>query len=89
MLEAGEGSEALRLIGAHAAEIMATLLDVTLPGVASPEILREARRLRPDLRVIVTSAYSEQKVAAMFSRLGTPRFIRKPFHLADILKLLS
>jgi two-component system, cell cycle sensor histidine kinase and response regulator CckA len=89
VLEAADGSEAFRMVGVHAAEITAMFLDVTLPGIASPKILREARRLRPDLRVIVTSAYSEQKVAAMSSDLGAHPFVRKPYRLVDFLKVLS
>jgi DNA-binding response OmpR family regulator len=32
VLEAAEGSEALRMIGVHATKITALLIDVTLPG---------------------------------------------------------
>ena len=87
VLEAPTGSEALAMLEIHAAELTVMLLDVTLPGVGSPEIFREARRLRPDLRVIVTSAYSEQTVAPMFAGLAH-RFLRKPFRITDLLKLV-
>jgi PAS domain S-box-containing protein len=89
VLEAGDGSEALDMIRAHASEITAMLLDVTLPGASSPEILREALRCRPDLRVIVTSAFSEETIAALSSDLGAQPFLRKPYRLAGILKLLN
>jgi len=89
VLEAAGGSEALEMLGIHAAELTMMLLDVTLPGVASPEILREARRICPDLRIIVTSAYSEQTVATMFSGHAPQLFLRKPFRIADLLNLLS
>jgi CheY-like chemotaxis protein len=78
---------ALAMLEIHAAELTVMLLDVTLPGVGSPEIFREARRLWPDLTVIVTSAYSEQTVAPMFADLAH-RFLRKPFRITDLLKLL-
>ena len=65
VLEAPTGSEALATLEIHAAELTVMLLDVTLPGVGSPEIFREARRLSPDLKVIVTSAY-----AISFSKHG-------------------
>jgi len=87
VLEAPTGSEALAMLEIHAAELTVMLLDVTLPGVGSPEIFREARRLCPDLTVIVTSAYSEQTVAPMFADLPH-RFLRKPFRITDLLKLL-
>ena len=87
VLEAPTGSEALAMLEIHAAELTVMLLDVTLPGVGSPETFREARRLSPDLKVIVTSAYSEQTVAPMFADLAH-RFLRKPFRITDLLKLL-
>ena len=89
VLEATDGSAALEMLRMHADDTTVMLLDVTLPGVASQEVLREARLIRPDLRVILTSAYGEKKVAAMFEGLGTLPFLRKPYHQADILKLLG
>ena len=87
VLEATTGSEALAMLEIHAAQLTVMLLDVTLPGVGSPEVFREARRLSPDLKVIVTSAYSKQTVRPMFADLGH-RFLRKPFRITDLLKLL-
>ena len=89
VLEATDGSVALEMLRSHTKDITAMLLDVTLPGLASREVLREARLIRPDLRVILTSAYGEKKVAAMFADLGSLPFLRKPYHQADILKLLD
>ena len=65
------------------------LLDVTLPGVSSREVFEEARRLRPNLKVIVTSAYSRKTVEASFAGLRIERFIRKPFQFADLMGLLQ
>ena len=65
------------------------LLDVTLPGLSSREILQEAGRIRPELKVILTSAYGEETVSALFAGLRVERFIRKPFGLGDLFRLLS
>jgi DNA-binding NarL/FixJ family response regulator len=65
------------------------LLDVTLPGASSREVLEEALRLGPDLKVIVTSAYDEKRVAAYYSGLRVSHFIRKPFPFGDLLRLLE
>ena len=35
------------------------LLDLTLPGMTGREVLEELRRMRPDVKVIVTTAYSQ------------------------------
>jgi PAS domain S-box-containing protein len=89
VLEAGDGSAAMQLIRAHGDDIDVVLLDVTLPGVSSREILEEIARTRPDLKVIVTSAYGEETVSALFARLRVERFIRKPFRLGDLVQLVS
>ena len=38
------------------------LLDVTLPGVSSREVVEQARVTRPNLKVILTSAYGRETV---------------------------
>jgi two-component system, cell cycle sensor histidine kinase and response regulator CckA len=88
VVEASDGSEAMELIRAHKNELEAVLLDVTLPGISSLEILKEARRIRSNMRVVVTSAYSKETVDATFSGL-IDHFIRKPFRLSDLRRLLT
>ena len=60
------------------------LLDATLPGASSSEVYEEAKRLRPDLPVIVTSAKSEEMAAAALTN-RVERFIRKPYSLGDVM----
>jgi two-component system cell cycle sensor histidine kinase/response regulator CckA len=87
VLEAGDGSAAMDLIRARAGEIDAVLLDMTIPGTSSRQIVEEVRRLRPGLEVILTSAYPQETAVKAFAGLGIERFIRKPYHLADLTKL--
>ena len=85
VLEAIDGSSALELVRLHNDRIDVMLLDVTLPGATSQEVFEEARNLRPNLKVILTSAYSDKTVNASFAGLRIERFIRKPFQLADLM----
>ena len=89
VLEASDGSAAMDLIRARANDIDVILLDVTLPGVSSREILEEAERIRPELKVILTSAYGKETVSATFAGLRVERFIRKPFPLGDLVQLIT
>jgi len=89
VLEAGSGTEALDLLRTHADDITLMLLDVTLPGISSTDVLRETKRLRPDLRVILASAYSNQRVAEVFAGFGPQPFLRKPYLLDDLLTSLE
>ena len=88
VIEASNGSEAMRALGTHADDIDAVLLDVTIPGTSSREIFYKIQETRPDLRVIVTSAYSKETVDTFFTGLRIDHFIRKPFQLADLVSLL-
>jgi two-component system cell cycle sensor histidine kinase/response regulator CckA len=89
VMEATDGSGAMDLLRAHKDEIDVVLLDVTLPGIASREVFEETQRMRPELKVIVTSAYSKETVDASFAGLAVENFIRKPFQLGDIALLLG
>jgi CheY-like chemotaxis protein len=63
------------------------LLDISLPGISSREVFDEARRLRPDVAAIVTSAYSEKQAAALWAAT-VEHFIRKPYRLNDLINLI-
>jgi two-component system cell cycle sensor histidine kinase/response regulator CckA len=84
VIQASDGSLALDVIRAHKDHIDVLLLDITLPGASSREIYAEAKRLRPDLPVIVTSAKSEEMAAAALAT-GMERFLRKPFSFVELL----
>ena len=89
VLEAKDGSVALDLMGAHKDDIDAVLLDVTLPGISGRELFQEIVRMRPELKVIVTSAYGLESVASNFAELRIDQFIQKPFHLAEIVRVME
>jgi two-component system, cell cycle sensor histidine kinase and response regulator CckA len=88
VIEASEGNAALDWIRAYQGRIDVLLLDITLPGAASREIFEEAKRLRSDARIIVTSAYSREMAAASLAG-KVERFIRKPFGLDDLVDLIG
>jgi PAS domain S-box-containing protein len=87
VIEARDGTAALVSIRALQNHIDVLLLDITLPGASSREVFDEARRLRPGLPVIVTSANSEEMAAASLAR-RVERFIRKPYKLGDVINMV-
>jgi PAS domain S-box-containing protein len=89
VIEAIDGSAALELIRTREDTIDLMLLDVTLPGVPSRDVFEEARLKRPDLKTILTSAYSRETVETSFAGLHIDRFIRKPFQMVDLIALLQ
>ena len=74
VIEASDGSSALDFLRTHGDEIGILLLDITLPGASSSEVFKEARRLRPGMKIIVTSAYGEDAASANFRGKATASF---------------
>jgi CheY-like chemotaxis protein len=88
IFEAADGSLAIDLLRANGSKIDAILLDMTIPGASSREVLAEAANIRPDIRVVLTSAYGQEMFSAAVNGPQISRFIRKPFQLADLVKTL-
>jgi len=87
VLEASDGSIALDAIRTQKEHIDVLLLDISLPGASSREVYEEARRLRPNLHLIITSAYSKEMAEASLGRT-VERFLRKPFGVRDFIKMI-
>src|SRR5262249_50656534 len=88
VLEASNGSAAIDLLHAHEAKIDVMLLDVTIPGASSNQVLSEAAQVRPNIRVVLTSAYSQELLAPFLSASQVGGFLRKPFELTDLVQTL-
>lgn len=88
VFEADSGSAAIDLLRARGGEIDLILLDLTIPGNSSQEVLAEAARLRPDVKVLLTSAHSEEVARPMMRTSLVCGFIRKPFRAADLVQTL-
>ena len=89
VIEASDGFVASDRIRTHKDEIDVLLLDVNLPGASSREVLELALRIQPNLKVIVTSACGQETVHAYYSGLRVDHFVRKPFHLDDLVSLFE
>jgi DNA-binding NarL/FixJ family response regulator len=68
----------------HADHINAVLLDLTLSDVSSDEVFREIRTIRPDVKVILPSAYTEQEIISTFQGDGLAGFIQKPCQVVEL-----
>jgi PAS domain S-box-containing protein len=84
VIEASDGFAALEVFRANPWETEVVLLDMTLPGMSGREVLQELRRVRPDVKVILTTAYGQETVMSAFSDGEVQGFIRKPYRLAEL-----
>ena len=85
VLEAGSGEEALALVRENAAEIDLLISDVVMPNMDGQTLVAEAKRIRPDLRVIFISGYAEDVFKRGGGELtGDAAFLPKPFSLKQL-----
>jgi len=61
---------------------------LTIPGASSQEVLAEAVLAQPNVKVLLTSAYSEEAAGPMMRAPRVCGFIRKPFKIADLAQQL-
>src|SRR5260221_5287599 len=76
---AGSGEKALDLL---AGEIQPTLIvilsDINMPGIDGLELLAEIKQRRPDLPVMMVTAYGDNERRRRAQELGAFEFITKP-----------
>ncbi len=82
-LEAARGDTGLEM--ALSREFDLLLLDLVLPGRDGLEILREVRRLRPTLPIIILTARGEEADRVRGLNGGADDYVVKPFSVKELL----
>lgn len=87
-LVASDGQEALELYQVRRGKIVLVLLDVTMPDMDSEETLRQLQRLDTQVRVVMTSSYTEAEMAPRFTGQRRCGFLQKPYTLEALTQCL-
>lgn len=88
VLDVANGCDAVELLRTRAGKIDLLLLDATIPGFPSHEVLTAAVEAQPGMKIILTSAYAEEMVKATLSAAQVRGFVRKPFQLGDLVRII-
>ena len=85
VMVAANGKEALDICRKHAGGIAMVMTDVVLPNMSGRELAVELRRLRPEIKVLFTSGYTDNSIVhhGVLDE-GTP-FIQKPYGVEALL----
>jgi PAS domain S-box-containing protein len=89
VIEAGDGTAGANLFRVNQSRIDVVFLDVTIPGMSGREVLEELRRIRTDVRVVLTSAFSEETAVLLTGGQQQWGYIRKPYQLSELATLLQ
>jgi len=89
VLLANDGQHAVNLFRQHAAEITFVLVDLTMPKLDGLKALAEIRRIRPDVKVVLTSGYDSNDLMRRYDKEGFDAFIQKPCELEVFKKVVQ
>jgi signal transduction histidine kinase len=84
VVQAEDGRGALDLFERHAPRIRLALLDLTMPRLDGEQTLRELRRLRPELPVVLSSGFDAATTEARTPRDRRTGFVHKPYRAEDL-----
>jgi PAS domain S-box-containing protein len=85
VLEASDGLQALQRYEAEGDQIDLVLSDVVMPRMSGRELVDRVRAIRPDMRVLYISGYTEDAIVRHGVRDASTVLLGKPFAPADLL----
>ena len=81
---APDGRAAIERIRAMSYDLL--IADLRMPGMDGLSVIREARRLKADLPVIIITGFSTESSAIEAVNLGVSGYLTKPFRVPEVLK---
>lgn len=84
---AANGEEALKKLAEKSYALM--LLDLRMPGIDGLEVLRRVPGVRPEVKVVIITAWGSIEAAVEAMKLGAVDFLQKPFDAEDVRELVS
>jgi CheY-like chemotaxis protein len=88
VLTAADGREALEIYRARRGEIALVLLDLTMPDLDGEETFHELRRIDPNVRVVMSSGYTESEIIPRFAGQPLAGFLQKPYSTTALMDCL-
>ncbi|MGO4733433.1 response regulator [Paenibacillus sp. 2KB_22] len=84
---AGNGQAALQALSSQPVDILIT--DISMPLMNGLDLIREARRLQPEMKVIILSGFNEFEYLKEGMQLGIENYLLKPINVEELESTLS
>jgi len=87
IIEAENGNDAICIFTDENPQIV--ILDINLPGKNGLDVLKEMKKIQPDVPVIVFTAFGTSERAMKAIRLGAFDYLEKPFELDEFIMIVE
>ncbi len=84
---AQNGHEAITFIAQKKVDVVT--LDLRMPGLSGIELLKEIKKMQPDIEAVIVTGYGTLGNAQEAICCGACDFISKPFNVPDIIAIVS
>jgi two-component system cell cycle sensor histidine kinase/response regulator CckA len=81
ILQAGGGKEAIEIAKNYPGRIHALISDVVMPQMNGPELAQKLLEVRPDLKVLFLTGYSEETIKEDNKLVSSAVFLQKPVRM--------
>ena len=83
----GSSEEALAILAQRSFDLIIT--DLRMPGMDGLELMAEVRRHAPHTRLILMTAYGNERIERIAYQLGACQYITKPFRIQDLIERID
>ncbi|RYL95203.1 response regulator [Sporolactobacillus sp. THM7-4] len=82
-LLAANGPQAIELVSREKPRLV--LLDMKIPGMDGLEILKKIKRMQPEMKVMIMTAYGELEIIQRAIKNGALTHFSKPFDIQELI----
>ena len=86
VLEAIDGRDAIAVAGRYDGRIDIVVTDAVMPGIGGIDLINTMRPLRPDMRVLLMSGYTDDEMVRRGILTPEVTFLAKPFNVEELLR---
>jgi len=87
VLDTSNGEDAIKLVRHKNPEVV--ILDQKMPGMDGIQTLKEIKKIRPEVQVIMHTGYGSMESARLTGKHDVFCYLEKPSTLDDLIKVIS
>ena len=84
VFEADDGETAIKILKENCDDIDLVMLDMIMPGMGGGDVYDQIKKIKSDVKVLLSSGYSINGQATKILGRGCDGFIQKPFNLTQL-----